>query len=287
MTDLRSGFTDSLMLRELQNIHDALTKTKEEHTLNFRMIKPTEKFNFSEPILNISKLGLIRLSVYNSVFNVNRKNNQFLYASTVIEDDETLPRALSSDPNLNLISTSSPNITSILNYSYKGIPLLYSTITPGAYELTDIAELIKEETDGNVIIEPDKNTMKCLMEIKQGALSFDIENSLASLLGFRKIIYKKGRYKSQKIIDIMGFSNINIHCNVISGVKDNGKDTDILYTFNLTEPPGYLINIIPTNILYQNVTKERIEYIEFHIKDEHGRPIDFNGDVLRFTLHLV
>ena len=285
MTDSRSGFTDSLMLRELQNIHEALTKTKEEHTLHFRMIKPTEKFNFSEPILNTTKLGLIRLSVYNSVFNVNRRNNQFLYASTVIEDDEALPRALSSDPNLNPISTSCPNITSILNYNYKGIPLLYSTITPGAYELTDIAELIKE-TDGNVTIEPDKNTMKCLMEIKQGARSFDIQNSLASLLGFRKIIYKKGRYKSQKIIDIMGLSTINIHGNVISGAKDNGKDTDILYTFNLTEPPGYLINIIPTNILYQNVTKDRIEYIEFHIKDEQRRPIDFNGDVLSFTLHL-
>ena len=287
MIDSRSGFTDSLMLREIPNIHDALTKTKEEHTLNFRMIKPTEKFNFSEPILNTTKLGLIRLSVYISVFNVNRRNNQFLYASTVIEDDEALPRALSSDPNLNSISTSSPNITSILNYNYKGIPLLYSTITPGAYELTDIAELIKEETDCNVIIEPDKNTMKCLMEKKQGALSFDIKNSLASLLGLRKIIYKKGRYKSQKIIDIMGFSTVNIPCNVISGAKDNGKHTDILYTFNLTEPPGYLINFIPTNILYQNVTKDRIEYVEFHTKDEHGRPIDFNGDVLSFTLHLT
>ena len=281
MTDSRSGFTDSLMLRELQKIHEALIKTKEEQTLNFRMIKHTEKFNFSEPILYTTKLGLIRLSVYNSVFNVNRRNNQFLYASTVIEDDEALPRALSSDPNLNPISTSSPNITSIFNYNYKGIPLLYSTITPGAYELTDIAELIKKETDGNVIIEPDNDTMKCLMEIKQGALSFDIEISPASLLGFRKIIYKKG------IIDIMGFSTINIHCNVISGAKDNGKGTDILYTFNLTEPPGYLINIIPINILYQNVTKDRIEYLEFHIKDEHGRPIDFNGDVLSFTLHLV
>ena len=286
MTDnLITGGATSLILYELQNIHEALTKTKEEHTLNFRMIKPTEKFNFSEPILNTTKLGLIRLSVYNSVFNVNRRNNQFLYASTVIEDDEALPRALSSNPNLNPISTSIPNITSILNHNYKGIPLLYSTITPGAYDLTDIAELIKE-TDGNVIIEPDKNTMKCLMELKQGALSFDIENSLASLLGFRKIIYKKGRYKSQKIIDIMGFSTINIHCNVISGAKDNGKDKDILYTFNLTEPPGYLINIIPTNILYQIVTEDRIEYIEFLIKDEHGRPIDFNGDVLSFTLHL-
>ena len=44
-----------------------------------------------------------------------------------------------------------------------------------------------------------------------------------------------------QIIDIMGFNTINIHCNIISGAKDNGKDTDILYTFNLTEPPRYLI----------------------------------------------
>ena len=127
------------------------------------------------------------------------------------------------------ISTSSPNITSILNYNYKKVPLLYSTITPGAYELTDIVELIKEETEGSVIIETDKNTMKSLMEIKQGAISFDIENSIASLLGFRKIVYKKAKYKSQKIIDFMGFNNINIHCNIVSGAKDNSKDTDILY----------------------------------------------------------
>ena len=72
--------TDNLILYELQKIHETLTKIKEEHTLKFRMIKPKEKFNFSEPILNSSKLGLIRLSVYNSVFNVNRRNNQFLYS---------------------------------------------------------------------------------------------------------------------------------------------------------------------------------------------------------------
>ena len=108
-----------MILYELLKIHEALTKTKEEYTLNFRMIKATEKLNFSEPILSTSKLGLIRLSVYNSVFNVNRRNNQFSYASTVIEDEEALPQALSSVPNFahnpNPITTSSPNITSILN----------------------------------------------------------------------------------------------------------------------------------------------------------------------------
>ena len=160
------------------------------------------------------------------------------------------------------------------------IPVFWLFI-PGAYELTEISDLIKENTIGNAIIEPDKNTMKCLMEIKQGAINFDIENSIAPLLGFRKIVYEQGKYTSQKIIDIMGFSTINIYCNVKSGVKDKGNST-----FTLTEPPGYLINIIPTNILYQNVTEDRIEYIEFRIKDEYGRPIDFNGDVLSFTSHL-
>ena len=199
--------TDNLILYELQKIHDALAQNKEEHTLNFRMIKLTEKFYFSEHILDSSKLGLIRLFVYNSVFNVNRRNNEFLYDT----QGETW-----SDTRI-------------------------VAVIPGAYELIEIADLTKEETNGNVMIEPDKKTIKSLMEIKQGAINFDIENSIAPLLGFRKIVHKKGKYTSQKIVDIMGFSTINIHCNVISGVKDYGSNTDILYTFTLTEPPGYLI----------------------------------------------
>ena len=51
----------------------------------------------------------------------------------------------------------------------------YLAVIPGAYELIEIAEIIKEEINGNVIIEPDKNTMKCLMEIKQGAINFDLK----------------------------------------------------------------------------------------------------------------
>ena len=129
------------------------------------------------------------------MFNVNRGiiNSYIIDGRDVIGDEEALPQAPSSDPNHNPnpISTSSPSITSILKCNSKGIAIFnYYT---GSYELTDIAELIKEETDGNVIIEPDKNTMKCLMEIKQVAISFDIENSIASLLGFRKKVYKKGK----------------------------------------------------------------------------------------------
>ena len=40
------------------------------------------------------------------------------------------------------------------------------------------------------------------MEIKQSAISFDVEHPIASLLGFRKSVYKTGKYTSQKIVDI-------------------------------------------------------------------------------------
>ena len=70
--------TDKIILYELQKIHETLTKTEEEHTLNVRMIKPTKKSNSGDSILNRTKLSLFRLSVYNSVFYVNRGNNQFL-----------------------------------------------------------------------------------------------------------------------------------------------------------------------------------------------------------------
>ena len=217
------------------------------------MIKSRGNINFSEPIIKTTKLGLNRLSVYNLVFKVNRTNNQFL--------SDTQGEAWSE--------------------------CRFLAYEPGAYYLIEIVELMKEETNGKITIEPDMNTMKCIMELTQGALSFDVAKSIASLQGFRKIVYKQGKYTSHKIIDIMGFRTLNIRCNVLSGVKDNGNNTDTLYTSTLTEPPGYLINIIQTNILYQNVTKDRIECFEFHIKDEHGSLIDFNGDVLSFTVNLI
>ena len=112
MTDnLITGGATSWILYELQNIHEALTKTKEEHTLNFRMIKPTEKFNFREPIFNTTKLGLIRLSVYNSVFDITERNNQFIF---------TNPQSF---------------------HQIDGSEIFI--IPTGSYELNDIADIIK------------------------------------------------------------------------------------------------------------------------------------------------
>ena len=38
------------------------------------------------------------------------------------------------------------------------------------------------------------------MEIKQGALSINVENSIASLLEFRKVVYKKVKIHLRKML---------------------------------------------------------------------------------------
>ena len=42
--------------------------------------------------------------------------------------------------------------------------MIIFAVIQGAYELNEIAELIKEQTEGHFIIEPDKNARKSLME---------------------------------------------------------------------------------------------------------------------------
>ena len=100
--------TNSLILYELQKIHEALTKTKEEHTISFSMIISKEKFNFSDPILNTTKLGFTRLSVYNFVFNLNRMKNKILYASSVLISSSS-GSSSSSNSSINISAGSTSN----------------------------------------------------------------------------------------------------------------------------------------------------------------------------------
>ena len=194
------------------------------------------------------------------MFNVNNRNNQFLYDSRIIDSSSAISSSRCSiGISVSSSSNANSNITSIPNYN-NDTPKFYPSITPGARVIWNI-RINKKETDDNVKIEPDRNTMKCAIKTKEGAFSFDIDNSLASLLGFTKILFNAGKPTTQKPADIMGFNPNNIHCNVISGVKNKGNITDILYAFNIMKPPGYMMNIIPNNILHPNIIKERIEYI--------------------------
>ena len=73
--------TEDLLLSITKNCETLIDQThkKSEETLEFKMIKPKETFNFNPPIQVKEDwmLGLIDLEVYNSIFNITEENNKF------------------------------------------------------------------------------------------------------------------------------------------------------------------------------------------------------------------
>ena len=73
--------TEDLLLSKPRNCETLIqqTHTKPQETLEFKMIKRTETFNFNPPIqINGNRMiGLTDLEVYSSIFNVTEENEKF------------------------------------------------------------------------------------------------------------------------------------------------------------------------------------------------------------------
>ena len=73
--------TEDLLLSITKNCEALIEQThrKAEETLEFKMFKPRETFHFNPPIqINGNwMIGLTDLEVYNSIFNITERNNEF------------------------------------------------------------------------------------------------------------------------------------------------------------------------------------------------------------------
>ena len=72
--------TEDLLLSITKNCETFIqqTHTKPQETLEFKLIKPRETFQFNPPIqINGNRMiGLTDLEVYNSIFNIKEENNK-------------------------------------------------------------------------------------------------------------------------------------------------------------------------------------------------------------------
>ena len=111
------------------------------------------------------------------------------------------------------------------------------TIPIGAHELesanTEIQNALLANGDEKAInFTFNKNTMLTTMTIKQGYdVSFDHPNSIGSLFGFTKKIYKEGTYISENIINILSVNAILVHLNIVDGSYVNGFREPVIYSF--------------------------------------------------------
>ncbi|ESO99458.1 hypothetical protein LOTGIDRAFT_158543 [Lottia gigantea] len=199
------------------------------------------------------ELGLKYFSVYNSIRNINEKNNQI---------------KISTDNGV----------------TFKTIRLL-----PGSYEYIAIYEHLSEYAGkNNIEFEGNLNLNKIKLILRNNSqVDFNVENSLNTLLGFDKRVYTQSTLAPHKANIENDIDVINIQCNLINGGFFNKYKRQIIYSLpTFTVPIGYRIIEKPFQTTYLPLNSFMIKDINLEIKDGKNRFIDFGNEEIVIQLHL-
>ena len=163
-------------------------------------------------------------------------------------------------------------------------------IEPGIYELTDIniaiQNKIKEFKIPNLSFNIKANDV-LMKSILTTSNSIHFNSELNALLGFTNKFYPAGTLTSEKPVMITTTDKVHLKCDCVDGSIVNGIREQILFSFNLSAPPGYKIIKEPTTVLYKKINKARLDEIKFYLEDSNYNPVDFNSETLTFTIQII
>ena len=162
-------------------------------------------------------------------------------------------------------------------------------LTPGVYELVDINNAIKQKInesdyDFKFDLIPDTISMKSVLTTSN---NIQFNSKLNTVLGFTHTVYPPGTHTSEKPVMITTTDKVHLKCDCVDGSIVNGIREQILFSFNLSAPPGYKIIKEPTTVLYKSINKTRLDTIQFFLEDPNHDSVDFNGETLTFTIQII
>ena len=213
----------------------------------------------------VAKIGLKSFVTFNNIANVIEGSNNSVKVKAAGEKDFAVCRLATGAYEIEQISG---EIQQFLKNKYP--------------KLTKIEEAI--QIIGN------ESTQKA--EILIGAdgygISFDVENSIHQLLGYKRTdCYKtQGRFIASGIVDIVRVTNLVFNTNISQSNYINNFLTPFVYACSLDVPPGYRIQREVSNISYKRLTTNQITHLRCWVTDQLNRSIDIRGDELIVILSL-
>ena len=127
-------------------------------------------------------------------------------------------------------------------------------VPTGCYELKTInAEIIRMRGgNSDIAILPNVNTLQCILngvgtKVK---VSFEVPNSLASVLGFNQSTYGVSRHATEQLVNIISVNSILVHCNIIHSSYGRGEQAPVVYKFFPSAAPGEKILETLSNLIY-------------------------------------
>ena len=133
--------------------------------------------------------------------------------------------------------------------------------------------------------------MKTKLVVKSGiiAIRFDGNSFFSTVLGFTPgWDYKPyNKYSSQKVVNLGSTDKTHLKCDVLDGSVVNGLRQPILYSFVLDKKPGYKVFSEPETIHYKKINNSVLNTITFYLEDDKNEEVDFNREILTFTLQMT
>ena len=148
----------------------------------------------------------------------------------------------------------------------------------GCYEIkainTELQRFIMQKTgdkkaEMRIILSPNPNTLRCMLEVLdvKYQVNFDEDDSLCTVLGFDKKVYKVGRHESEHIVNILSVNSILVHCDVIESSRLNEIEAPVIYTFF----PDDKIISIPRHLIYIPLTLNVISRMTCWVTDQNSK----------------
>ena len=131
---------------------------------------------------------------------------------------------------------------------------------------------------------PDTISMKSVLTISNPII---FNSELNKVLEITNKDYPSGTHTSEKPVMITTTDKVHLKCHCVDASIVNGVREKILFSFNLSSPPGYKIIKEPTTVLFKKINKTRQDTIQLFLEDSNHNPVDFNGETLTFTVQII
>jgi hypothetical protein len=207
--------------------------------------------NYFPPIqLDLNKtyvLGLIQLSTFNSIPNIDVTNNNI----KVGKDEITLP-------------VGSYELEDIEDFIKKS--------------------LIDKETKFS--LKANNNTLKSIIQSNK-TVDLQVKNSIHRVLGFSNILLEPNKFHTSSLnVKILKVNTIRVECNITTGAYINNKSVHTIHEFFPSVPPGYRIVEAPKTVIYLPINVQAIDFIQLKIVDQDNELINFRNETITIRLHL-
>lgn len=172
------------------------------------------------------------------------------------------------------------------------------SITPGAYEIDQIHSMIVADLTNlgiakvadNFKFIPMISIKQVFIEIAKGwKISFNVKNSMATLLGFKKTDSFVGPKicKGEKSVMINTVDSLIFKSNIIAPSMYQGTREPILYIHPIDVATGFkLLRRSNRDTSYIPVSTDVLDNIRVWVEDKKGKPIDFRHEDIMVNLKL-